>query len=68
MKVFRGKLESACLSVCLSICVQNTSVCQSASGGIKSHLVRALVFSKFKIVVFKVLLSEIVRVDLSNYS
>ena len=34
MKVFRGKLESACLSVCLSVCVQNTSVCQSASGGI----------------------------------
>ena len=34
MKVFRGKLESACLSVCLSVCVQNTGVCQSASGGI----------------------------------
>ena len=34
MKVFRGKLESACLSLCLSVCVQNTSVCQSASGGI----------------------------------
>ena len=60
MKVFRGKLESACLSVCLSVCVQNTSVCQSASGGIKSNLVTALVFSKFKIVIFKVLLSEIV--------
>ena len=51
MKVFRGKLESACLSVhpcvCLSlyqsICVQNTSVCQSAGWGIKSHLVTALV-------------------------
>ena len=54
MKIFRGKLESACLSMCLSVCVQNTSVCQSASGGIKSHLVTALVFSEFKIV-FKVL-------------
>ena len=49
MKIFRGKLESACLSMCLSVCVQNTSVCQSASGGIKSHLVTALVFSEFKI-------------------
>ena len=49
MKVFRGKLESACLSVCLSVCVQNTSVCQSASGGIKSHLVTALVFSNLKL-------------------
>ena len=48
MIVSRGKLESACLSVhvsvCQSICVQNTSVCQSAGGGIKSHLVTALVF------------------------
>ena len=47
MKVFRGKLESACLSIHVSvyqsICVQNTSVCQRAGGGIKSHLVTALV-------------------------
>ena len=47
MKVFRGKLESACLSihlsVCQSLCVQNTTVCQSAAGDIKSHLVTALV-------------------------
>ena len=34
--------------MCQSICVQNTSVCQSAGGGIKSHLVTALVFSVFK--------------------
>ena len=51
MKIFRGKLESACLSihvsVCQSVCVQNTSVCQSAGGGIKSHLVTALVVSPF---------------------
>ena len=48
-----GKMESACLSVCpcicvpvcLSVCVQNTSFCQSASGGIKSHLVTSLVLS-----------------------
>ena len=42
MKIFRGQLESACLSihvsVCPSVCVQNTGVCQSAGGGIKSHL------------------------------
>ena len=48
MKVFRGKLESACLSIhvsaCQSVCVQNTSVCQSAGGRITSHLVTALVF------------------------
>ena len=51
MEVFRGKLESACLSIhvsiCQSVCVQNTSVCQSPGGGIicKSHLVTALVYS-----------------------
>ena len=39
---FRGILEPACLSVC----VQNTTFCQSAGGGIKSHSVTALV--KFK--------------------
>ena len=46
MKVFRGKLESACLSIHVSVCqsVQNTSVCQSAGRGIKSHLVTALVY------------------------
>ena len=43
MKVFRGKLESSCLSIDVSICVQNTSVCQSTGEGIKSHLVTALV-------------------------
>ena len=47
MKVFRGKPESACLSihvsVCQSVCVQNTSVYESTGGGIKSHLVTALV-------------------------
>ena len=40
---FGGILESACLSVHMSACVQNISFCQSASGGIKSHLVTALV-------------------------
>ena len=52
MKVFRGKLESACLSInvsiCQSVCVQNTTVCQSAGRGIKSHLVTALVFIALK--------------------
>ena len=47
MKVFRGKLESACLSIHVSVCqsvvVQNTSVFQSTGGVIKSHLVTALV-------------------------
>ena len=32
--VFRVVLKSACLSVCLPIFVQNTSVCQSAGRGI----------------------------------
>ena len=47
MKVFRGKLESACLSihvyVCPFVCVQNTSVFQSTGRAIKSCLVTALV-------------------------
>ena len=34
---------SVCLRVYVSVCVQNTSVCQSAGGGIQSHLVTALV-------------------------
>ena len=33
------------LSVRLSICVQNTNFCQSAGGGIKSHLVVVLAYS-----------------------
>ena len=52
MKVFRGELESACLSIHLSVCqsvyVQNTNICQRAGGGIKSHLVTALVCITFK--------------------
>ena len=42
--VFGGILESP-LSVHLCVCVsiQNTSFCQNAGGGIKSHLVTALV-------------------------
>ena len=43
MNVFGGVLESACLSVhpcvcvslCVSICLQNTSLCESACGDIK---------------------------------
>ena len=30
--------------VCTSVCVQNTIFCHSTGGGIKSHLVTALVF------------------------
>ena len=37
MNVFRGILESACVSMCLyvcvSVCVRNTSFCQSIGGG-----------------------------------
>ena len=47
MKVFRGKLESACLSVHVSVCQSvctKYQVCESTGGGIKSHLVTALVF------------------------
>ena len=43
---FRGYTEislSVCPCVCVSICVQNTSFCQSAGGDIKSHLVIGLV-------------------------
>ena len=35
---------SVCVSVRVSVCVQNTSFCQTAGGGIKPHLVTALVF------------------------
>ena len=34
---------SVCLFVHVSVCVQNTSFCQSTGGGIKSHEVTALV-------------------------
>ena len=52
MKVFRGKLESACLSIYVSVCqCVSQSVYKilvqkyrSAGRGIKSHLVTALVF------------------------
>ena len=48
--VFRGIRESLCVSPrqCfrMSVCVQNTSFCQSAGGGIKSHLVTALGLSQ----------------------
>ena len=47
MNVLRGILESACLSVgpsvCVSVPIQNIGFCQSADGGIKSHLVTARV-------------------------
>ena len=34
---------SVCLFICVSVFVQNTTSCQSAGGGIKSHSVTALV-------------------------
>ena len=37
--------QPVCPSICVSVCVQNTSFCQSACGGSKSHLVMALVTS-----------------------
>ena len=52
MNVLGDILESACLSVNLSVCLsvcscislcKNTSFCQSPGEGIKSHLVTALV-------------------------
>ena len=49
MNVFGAILKSACLSVhmCVrvSICVQNSSLCQSTGEGIKLHLVTVLVNS-----------------------
>ena len=35
--------QLVCLSICVSVCVQNTSFYQSAGGGMKSHLATALV-------------------------
>ena len=49
---FRGVYwnQLVCPSVCLpsgvSVCVQNTTFCQSTDEGIKSHLVTAQVFSR----------------------
>ena len=44
--VFRGIWnQPVCSSICVSICVQNTTFCQSAGRGIKSHLVAAVVFT-----------------------
>ena len=45
MNVFWGILESACPSVRESVSIQNTTLCQSASGGIKSNSLTALVAS-----------------------
>ena len=49
MNVFGDILEPTCLSVIVfvhvSLCIQNTTLCQSAGGGIKSHSVTALVSS-----------------------
>ena len=42
---FGGILESVSLSVRVSVCVQNTTFCQSTGGGIKSNSVTALVVS-----------------------
>ena len=36
---------SLCPYVCVSVCVQNTSFCQSAGGGISDSLVTALVYA-----------------------
>ena len=44
---YTGIIQSVSLSVHVSICVQNTSFCQSAGGDIKSHLVTALVFPHY---------------------
>ena len=37
--------QPICPSICVPVCIQNTSFCQSAGGGIKSHSVTALVNS-----------------------
>ena len=37
--------QTVCPSIRVSVCVQNTSFCQSAGGGIKSHLVTSLLSS-----------------------
>ena len=45
--VFKDILESACLSILVSIYVRNTTFCQSAGGGIESHSMTALVSNVF---------------------
>ena len=45
------------LSVRVSVCVQNTSFCQSAGGGIKSHLVGWLVVLGFKAILTAIVIS-----------
>ena len=45
-QMFSGDiLKSACLSDHGSVCVQNTTFCQSAGWGIKSHSVTALILN-----------------------
>ena len=51
MNVFRAILESSCLSVRVSVCpsvYKNSSFCQNADLGIKSHLVAAKTSSSGK--------------------
>ena len=54
MKVFRGKLESACLSIHVSVCpsVYKILVSVKALVGVLSHLVTALVFLTMFFVAF----------------
>ena len=43
LRISGVKKLTLCPFVCVSVGVQNTSVCQSTDGGTKSHLVTALV-------------------------
>ena len=47
MNIFGDILESAFLSICVSVCLQTTHFCQRAGAGIRSHSVTALVFCSY---------------------
>ena len=47
LRGYTGISLSVRQSICVSICVRNTTFCQSAGRGIKSHLVTALVWLAF---------------------
>ena len=47
--MFLGVSWNQSVRLCLSVCLQNTSFCQSASDDIKLHLVTAPVYSSIKL-------------------
>ena len=60
MTVSGGILESACLSVSVSVDVQNTTFCQSPDEGIKSHSLKALVYCLLRIILNSVVVQYLI--------